>query len=427
MNMRRFVPIAMLAAAVLASAEDAAPLFIRNAVIHPVTAGEITGSLLVKDGLIAGIGAKLAAPKGVKVLDAKGAHLYPGMIDSATVMGLTEISSVRETQDASELGDFNPQLRTIVAINPDSEHIPVARANGITSVITIPSGSIIGGQAALIHLDGWTWEDMAVSRSAAMHLIFPVLSGGGGRRGSSIAGPSRASFSETQRRYEEQKRKLGQFFEEARRYQKAKAAKPAGFKTDLKFEAMLPVLDRKLPVMVVASRERAIKDAIVFSEKENIRIVLAQVREPGATLGDLKSKNIPVILPETFALPLEEDDAYDSPFTLPNELFKSGVLFAFGTFDSSFVRNLPYQAANAVAFGLPQQEALKAVTINAARIWGVEDKIGSIEKGKWADFILTDGDPLETRTQIKQMFIRGREVNLENRHTRLYHRYLNRP
>lgn len=427
MNLRRFVGLAaalLWAAAALAAAEDAAPLLIRNAVIHPVTSGEITGSLLVKDGLIAEIGDKLQVPKGAKVLDAKGAHLYPGMIDSATMMGLTEISSIRETQDASELGDFNPQLRTIVAINPGSEHIPVARANGITSVITIPSGSVIGGQTALIHMDGWTWEDMAILKSAAMHLIFPVMSGGGGRRG---GGGASSAFSETQRRYEERKQKLAQFFEEARRYQKAKAAKMAGFKTDLKFEAMLPVLDRKLPLMVVAVRERAIKDAIAFSDKEHVRIVLAQVREPGSTIPDLKAKNIPVILPETFALPLEEDDPYDSAFTLASDLFKGGVLFAFGTFDSSFVRNLPYQAANAAAFGLPQQEALKAVTINAARIWGVEDKIGSIEKGKWADFILTDGDPLETRTQIKQMFIRGREVNLENRHTRLYQRYMNRP
>lgn len=156
-------------------------------------------------------------------------------------------------------------------------------------------------------------------------------------------------------------------------------------------------------------------------------MVLAQVREPGATLAELKSRQIPVILPNTQALPLEEDDPYDSAFTLPAELHKAGVLFAFGTFDSSAVRNLPYQASTAAAFGLPPEEAMKAVTINAARIWGVEDKVGSIDKGKWADLILTDGDPLETRTQIKQMFIRGREVSLENKHTQLYKRYMNRP
>jgi len=418
-----------LAACLLSAAcavAQTSTLVIRNATIHPVTASELAGSVVVTDGVIAEIGPKVTVPKGARVVEAKGLHLYPGMIDSATMIGLTEISSIRETQDAAELGDFNPQLRAIVAINPDSEHIPVARANGITSVITMPSGGIIGGQAAMIHLDGWTWEEMEVARSAALYFRFPLMSATTGRR-SSAAEPSRSSFAETRRRYEEQLRKVGEFFEQARRYQKAKAASPAGFKIDLKFEAMLPVLDRKLPVMVVAARERAIKEALEFAARENIRMVLAQVREPGATLAELKSRQIPVILPNTQALPLEEDDPYDSAFTLPAELHKAGVLFAFGTFDSSAVRNLPYQASTAAAFGLPPEEAMKAVTINAARIWGVEDKVGSIDKGKWADLILTDGDPLETRTQIKQMFIRGREVSLENKHTQLYKRYMNRP
>jgi imidazolonepropionase-like amidohydrolase len=419
----RLLCIALMSAA-CALAQNT--LVIRNATIHPVTAAEQTGSVVVKDGIIAEIGPKVTVPKGATVVEAKGLHLYPGMIDSATMIGLTEISSIRETQDAAELGDFNPQLRAIVAVNPDSEHIPVARANGITSVITMPTGGIIGGQAALIHLDGWTWEEMEVARSSALYFRFPVMSATTGRRSSS-GEPARLSLAEMRRRHEEQLRKGSEFFEEARRYQKAKAAAPAGFRIDLKFEAMLPVLDRKLPVMVVASRERAIKEALAFAAKENIRMILAQVREPGDTLAELKSRQIPVILPNTQALPLEEDDPYDSAFTLPAELHKAGVLFAFGTFDSSAVRNLPYQASTAAAFGLPQDEALKAVTINAARIWGVEDKIGSIEKGKWADLILTDGDPLETRTQIKQMFIRGREVSLENKHTQLYKRYMNRP
>ncbi|MBM3812712.1 MAG: amidohydrolase family protein [Acidimicrobiia bacterium] len=399
---------------------------IRNATIHPITGPQLTGSVVIKDGVIAEIGAKVVAPKGAKLVEAKGLHLYPGMIDSATVVGLTEISSVRETQDATELGDFNPQLRTIVAINPASEHIPVARSNGITSVITQPGGGVIGGQMALIHMDGWTWEEMAVSPAVALHLRFPLMSGGGGRRFGGGQG-QQTSFAETRRRYEEQVQKLSQFLEESRRYQKAKAAAPKGFKIDLKFEAMIPVLERKTPVMMTAVRERAIKDAVEFAAKENIRIVLAQVREPGQALADIKAKAIPVILPGTHASPLEEDDAYDSQFTLPSELFKAGITFAFGTFDSSAVRNLPYQVASAVAFGLPREEALKAVTINAARIWGVEDKLGSIEKGKWADLILTDGDPLETTTQIRQMFIKGREVNLDNKHTQLYKKYLNRP
>jgi imidazolonepropionase-like amidohydrolase len=260
-------------------------------------------------------------------------------------------------------------------------------------------------------------------------LRFPVLGGtgqgrgGGGGRGGAASTP----YAESRRRHQEQIDRLREFFEQVRRYQKAKAAAGSGFRTDLKLEAMLPVLDRKLPVTIFAERERAVREALEFAAKESIRVVLAGVREPGASLAEIAKRNVPVILGETLALPLEEDAPYDSTFTLPAEMHKAGVLIAFGTFNSSAVRNLPYQAANAAAFGLPQQEALKAVTLNPAKIWGVEDKIGSIQPGRSADLILTDGDPLETRTQIKQMWIRGKQVSLDNRHTRLYEKYLNRP
>jgi imidazolonepropionase-like amidohydrolase len=235
------------------------------------------------------------------------------------------------------------------------------------------------------------------------------------------------AFAEQKRIYDGKLRELHEFFEQTRRYQKAKAAGTADFQPDLKFEAMLPVLEGKLPVMVTAVRERAIRDAILFAARERIHIVLAGVREPGNLLAEMKAKNIPVILGPTLALPLEEDSAYDSQSTLPNELYKAGVKFAFATFSTELTRNLPYQAANAVAFGLPYTEALKAVTINAAEIWGVGDRIGSIDEGKWADLVITDGDPLEARTQIKQLFIKGRPVDLDNKQKRLYERYLARP
>jgi imidazolonepropionase-like amidohydrolase len=282
---------------------------------------------------------------------------------------------------------------------------------------------MIDGQGALMHLDGWTWQEMAVMPSAAMHLNFPVL-------GAAPAGPRAprpAVFAEQKRAYETKLRELHEFFEQARRYQKAKAAGTADFQPDLKFEAVLPVLDGKLPLMVTAVRERAIRDALAFAAKERIHIVLAGVREPGSLLAELKAKNIPVILGPTLALPLEEDAPYDSQATLPNELYKAGVKFAFATFSTELTRNLPYQAANAVAFGLPYTEALKAVTINAAEIWGVSDRIGSIDEGKWADLVITDGDPLEAKTQIKELFIKGKPVDLDNKQKRLYEKYLARP
>jgi len=433
--------ILILAAAPLLSAET---ILIRNVAIHPVTSPDIAiGSVLVVDGKIAEIGVKVTAPKGAKIVEGKGLHAYPGMIDSATEVGLSEISSVRETNDTGELGDFNPQLRALIAVNPSSEHIPVIRANGITTVVSLPlistggggggrlggaPTSLITGQAAVIHLDGWTWEDMAVKGNAAMELVFPALSAPR-IRFSDSENPvfPRTSFADSKRNYERRLRDLDNFFETVRRYQKAKAAPHAGFETDLRLEAMLPVIEGKLPVLVTATRERAIKDAIAFADKQKIKIVLAGCREFGGTLADIKAKNIPVIAPPTLALPNGEDDPYDQQATLPSELYKAGVKFAFGSFGNQFSRNLPYQAGNAVAYGLPYEQALKAITINAAEIWGIADQVGSLEKGKWADIVLTDGDLLEVRTKILKLFIKGHEVDITNRHTRLYDKYLNRP
>ena len=412
------------AAGLWAGADDT--WLMRNVTIHPVSGPDIAnGMLLVQDGKIAELGPKVAAPKGVRIIDAKGLHVYPGMIDSATEIGLSEIRSVRETVDTTELGDFNPQLRALIAVNAASEHIPVTRANGITSVITMPAGGVISGQAALIHLDGWTWEEMAVKRDAAMNLRFPTLRAAG-RRGA-VAGATSQPFAEQRRRYEQQIRELRDFFEQARRYQRAKAQPGAGFKTDLKMEAMIPLLEGKLPVLVSAVRERAIREAVEFATKEKIRIILAGVREPGKMAPELKAKNIPVILGATLELPLEQDDAYDKSFTLPAELYKEGVKFAFGTFETQFSRNLAFQAATAIAYGLPYEEGLKAVTLNAAEIWGVADQVGSIEKGKLADLVISDGDPLEAKTQIKQLYIKGKIVDLSNKHHSLYEKYLNRP
>src|SRR5258708_5410908 len=417
---------------------------IRGATVHPVASAEIqNGSVLVRDGKIVGVGRNLAAPKGTRIIEAKGMHVYPGMIDSGTELGLGEIGSIRESNDTGELGTFNPQLRAEIAVNPSSEHIPVTRANGITSVITMPMGAgggggrgggrqgIITGQAAIIHVDGVTWEEMEGKNTAGRGLRVPTMQSGVGRGGGggdleAIFGPQ-AAFTERKKTYETQLKELKDFFEEARRYQKAKAAHAPGFKTDLKFEAMLPVLEGKVPLVAMTPRERAIRDAIQFADNQKVKLVIADPRELGKTGPDLKAKNVPAILGPTLALPLHEDDPYDSAYALPNEFYKAGVKFAFGTFSNEFSRNLPYQAATAVAFGLPYDEALKAVTVNPAQIWGVGDNVGSIEEGKWADLMITDGDPLETKTQVKQLFIKGKQVDLDNKHKRLYEKYSARP
>jgi len=404
-------------------------ILLRGGTVHPVTGPAIPdGSVLMRDGRIAEVGVRIALPKGARVIELKGLHIYPGMIDSSTEIGLSEIGAVREMNDISDIGLFKPQLRAATAVNPASEHIPVTRANGITSVITSPGGGIVAGQSVLMHLSGWTIEDMAVRSPVAMRLEFPRIQTpsrfGGGEA------PGRASaYTDAKKRYEQQVRELNDFMESARRYQQAKAAPGPDFETDLKLEAMLPVLDGRIPMLIRAEKEKTIREAIAFADKQRIHMILERGVEAWKVAAELKAHNIPVVLPPTLRLPEEEDDPYDKPFTIPGELYKAGVKFAFASFGPGAEdnpRNLPYDAAAAVGFGLPAEEAFKAVTIYPAQIWGVGDELGSIEKGKWADLIVTDGDPLETRTQIKQMFIKGQPVDLDNKHRRLYEKYLAR-
>jgi imidazolonepropionase-like amidohydrolase len=419
-------------------------LFIRNADVYPGNAKEITGvSVLIQDGKIVDIGPKLVAPKGIRIVEGKGLRVYPGLIDSATNIGLSEVSGIRETVDTGEIGEFMPQLRSLIAVNPESEHFGAVRVNGITSAITLPGESgggggrgggrtqHIPGAAALIHTAGYTWEEMEISRTAAIQLNFPALAGRG--RGAGGLPPEMlelfadpANSINARRGYEENIAKINEFFDSAKRYKAAKDARIAGLRPDLKLEAMIPVLEGKAPLAVHASTAEAIKDAIAFADRHRVKIVIMNPREVGNVGPDLKSRNIPVILGRVLALPDREDDSYDEAMALPSQFYKAGVKFAFGTYTNQFIRNLPFQAAAAVAFGLPQEEALKAVTINAAEIWGKSDVIGSVEKGKWADLVVANGDPLDVRTKIEHVYIKGKEIELSNKQTKLYDKYMGR-
>ena len=425
-----------IAPAVLIAAESNSVL-IQNVTVHPVSGPDIRGgSVLVIDGKIADVGTGITAKNGARVVDGHGLDLYPGLINAATNVGLSEIESLRDTVDLDEIGLFNPELRAEIAFNPSSEHIDVTRAEGITTVVNLPgSGSrgfgrnsaatVITGQGALMHLEGWTWEEMAIKPAAVMDVLFPQIQTTP-QQYAALLGPLARTYTEEERQYRERLKQLSEFFEHARRYEKAKAAGEPNFQRDPKLEAMIPVLDGKLPLFVRAQKEKSIKEAIEFADKEKVKIIIADPLEIGSNGPLLKARNIPVVLGNTFELPLRDDDPYDAPYTLPNQFYKAGVKICFGTFDVEFARNVPFEAAQAVAFGLPREEALKGLTINSAEILGAGDQFGSIEKGKVADLILTDGDPLEARTHIKQMFIAGREVSLESRHTREYERWLKR-
>jgi imidazolonepropionase-like amidohydrolase len=398
---------------------------IRNATIHPVTGTEIAkGSVLIVGDRIKEIGTAIKAPPKAKIVEAAGLHLYPGLIDSGTTIGIEEVGAVRETNDLTELGEFNPQLRALIQVNPASEHVRVTRANGVTNVITMIRGGTIGGQAALLHLDGWTWEEMEAKRTAATYLNFPAI------RTSSFSfgeGASTRGFNEAKKQQEEKLKELRDFFEEARRYQKAKDANGPAFRVDNRLEAMLPILERRTQMMVNAANEREIRQAIAFAEEQRIQIVLSGVRDPGKALDLMKDKKVSVILGPTLTLPNHEDDAFFESAVLPQEFAKRGIPFAFASFNSQFARNLPYQAGNAVGFGLSEQAALEALTINAARIWGVEKDLGSIEAGKLANLVLTDGNILEPRTNVKQLFIKGNSLPPTSKHSELYETYKARP
>ncbi|MFP5261694.1 MAG: amidohydrolase family protein [Blastocatellia bacterium] len=414
-----------------ASAQTAAETYaIRNARIVTVTGPVIeNGTVVVSNGKITAVGAAVSAPAGAKVIDASGLSVYPGMIDSGTEIGLTEIASVAGTVDTAEIGDNNANIHVDVALRPDNSHIPVTRVNGITTVLTEPRGGTIAGQSALINLDGWVPRDMILKSPAAMHINWPGNLGRGGDFGG--FGQQR-SISEVRREQERQVESVRKIMRDAKAYADAKEARSRDASlpkqdVDLKLEALIPVVRGQMPVVISANTERDIKNAIAFADEMKIKMILSGGVEAYKVADQLRAKNIPVIVGPVLRMPNREDDPYDAAFANAGLLSKAGVKIAFQTLDAAHVRDLPYHAGMAAAFGLPKEEALKSLTIYPAEIWGVADRIGSIEQGKVANLIVTDGDPLEILTQVRYLFINGRQIPLVSRHTELYEKYKARP
>lgn len=393
------------------------------------------GTVVIRDGKVAAVGANVEVPPGAQVIDAKGLQVYPGLFDPITQMGLSEISAVNATVDTSETGAYNPDVVAATAVSPSSEHIPVTRAAGITEVLAVPdsggfdgggSRGVIGGQASAIHLAGWTINDMLIKKTVAMVVVWPEIR----TRSFDFATFSRREkpFSEAKQEYEKQVNELADYLDAARHYAQAMGhGGPSDFQRDVKLEALAPVVRGQLPALVFADSARDIRNAVEFCEKQKLKMILAGGEEAYKVKDLLRSKGIPVILRPTLSQPSEEDDPYDRLLSQPAELASAGVKFAFGSFDNSFARRLGQQAANAVAYGLPYDQALRAVTVYPAEIFGLADQFGTIETGKVADIIVTNGDPLELTTEVKFLFIKGQRTSLDNRHLRLYEKYLNRP
>jgi imidazolonepropionase-like amidohydrolase len=418
----------------LAGAEEksfsAESLLLRGATVHTVSGETLApGDVLIQDGKISAVGKSLSAPDA-KVIDLTGKHIYPGLIALDTILGLVEIDAVRATVDTSEVGDFTPDVQSWLAVNPDSELLPVARGGGIAYFEPVPHGSIVAGQSALVRLDGWTTEQMALKKNLALHVFWPAQQLDTTPKEKSGDPSKWKSLADQDKERRKQVSELSEFFDEARAYAQAKAASKHGLPLPQKipaWEAMLPYARGELPLTIHADELRQIKSAVAWAVTNHYQIILAGGRDAWLCAPLLATNHIPVIYEYAQSTPARDTDSYAAQFRAPEVLRAAGVTVAFSIGGATLVKNMPYAAAQAVAFGLPADEAVRGLTLYPAQIAGVADRLGSIETGKEATLIVTDGDLLDIRSNVKMMWIAGQPVSLESRHTRLYEKYSHRP
>jgi imidazolonepropionase-like amidohydrolase len=400
---------------------------LENVTVHPVTGSTIPkASVVVSRGRIGAVAdqtkpASLVMSADTTVINADGLHLYPGMLDAATVLGLTELDSARETHDFAEGGDYQPDLRASIAINPDSELIPVTRANGVTTVVTRPTGAIIAGQSALINLAGWVPKEMVVADPLALHINFPSPFPSFG----TDPGLPRVARAVTRKQREDKLRRAKELFQQAVAYDEARKQSP-GKAVNPRLESLVPYARGAKPVVIQASRRQEIVDALKLADELKLKVIISGGLDAWKVADELKKRDVPVIVGPIMAMPQEQYDPYDAPYACPARLHQAGVRFCIRSAEATNIRNLPYEAAMAVSYGLPPEEGLKAVTLYPAQILGVDDQLGSIAFGKRANLVLTDGDLLQATTQVQAVFIDGRPLEPTSKQTRLYERYRER-
>ena len=396
------------------------PVAIKGATIHPVSGPDIpNGTIVFENGKITAIGADAAVPSGAEVIDANGKHVYPGLINANTVLGLVEIGAVRATVDSEETGAINPNVRSITSVNPDSELIPVARAAGVLTALSVPEGGIISGQSAVLRLEGWTPEEMTLQSPAAMHLRWPNLTIDRRPR-------ARKSVKDQQKDIDKAQKQIRDAFQTAQAYWQTRKNPGPDFKNDLRWEALMPVFDGKVPLFVHASSLAQIQAALAWAKEMHLKIVLVDADDAWRVATQLKESDVPVILRPATSLPVRRDDDYDSGWSSAAKLQAAGVRFCIasnGRGAETNERNVGYEAGLAAGYGLSKEEALKAVTLYPAQILGIADRLGSLETGKAATLIVTNGDPLDFPTQVEAAFIDGRKIDLSNRQTRLRDKY----
>ncbi|MFI5228993.1 MAG: amidohydrolase family protein [Gemmatimonadales bacterium] len=407
---------------------------IRGGHVVTVSGADIpNGTVVISGGKITAVGANVAVPAGAKVIDAAGLMVYPGMIETGSSVGLSEIpQGAAATVDIAEVGSFNPNAQAFFGIDPNSAHIGVARVVGITTVVSRPTGGIISGQAALMNLAGDTPPKMAVVPRIALVIQLP-RSGFGGRGFARAAALQQSGNADANRVRQAQLDSLRDLLRDAAAYEKAQAAyakdkslpRPAH---DVVLASLMPALDDQMPVVFPADRANDIRDAVNFAEEMHLEPIIMGGAEAPEVAPFLKQHHVPVIVTAVMSLPSREDDPYDVNYTIPAKLAAAGVTFGISTGNpGSEIRTLPYNAGMAAAHGLSKTDALKSVTLWPAQIFGVGDRMGSIDVGKMANIVVTTGDLLEAKTDTKYLFIDGREVPLDNKHTQLNALFKDRP
>lgn len=394
---------------------------LKNGTLVTVTNGTIKSDLLIEDGKITKIGDNISAGTQTEVIDCTDKFVYPGFIDAGCNLGLSEVGSVSLTQDFNELGDFTPHMQALTAVNPSAVAIPVTRVNGITAVFTKPSGGKFPGTGTLISLHGYTPEQMSIGFKGVL-LNFPST----GKRNRW----DRRSAEDIKKASEKSNKELNDIWSKALLYAKIDSAAKVNNKTKSGYnpgmDAIVDVVRGEAPIMIEVNKAADIKAALKWSKKHKLNVILTGVADGWKVTEEIKASGYPVITGPVLATPSRHSDKYDTPYSNASKMSKAGIKVAIRTNDTENVRNLPYNAGFAATYGMGIEEALKAITITPAEIFGVGDKYGSLEEGKMASLFVSDGDPFETKTNILSLFIDGWMIPLESRHTLLYDEFLER-
>ncbi len=400
-------------------------LYITNGTVHVGNGTVLENTTIeINNGKIVSVGSNISAT-GAKVVDAKGKHVYPGLILSSSDLGLKEIGAgVRASNDVTEIGDLNPNVRSIVAYNTDSRVINVLRSNGVLLASVTPDGGTISGSSSVVQLDAWNWEDAVYKMDAGMHMTMPSFLNRGRRGGGfpgGFPGFGAPAQGDPAKQALEKVEEIKSFFRQAKTY----LQEPTHANTNLKLEAVKGLFDKKQKLFIHGDQVKQMLVAIDFVKEFGFDVVIVGGSESYQIADLLKANNIAVILAEEHALPASEDDDVDQPYKTPSMLHKAGVLFALNDTDASArYRNLSYNAGTAATYGLTKEQALQAITLNAAKILGIDDRTGSLESGKDANIIISEGDLLDMKSStVTHAFIQGREISLDNKQLQLYERY----